>query len=154
MNYITRPYLSVLIIFLASVPLLIRAQENRSGNHCGVSKSPYRLSMDSGKAVYLNNCQYCHQPDGMGVLNRYPPLNGQAITGDKSKLIEILIVSHTSLAEQKGNEASYIMPPNPAMKDQEIADVLTYIRNSFGNRASSVKPSEVKAERNKTKKAE
>ena len=37
------------------------------------------------------------------------------------------------------------MPPNPGLSDQEIADVLTYIRNSFGNKASAVKVSEVKS---------
>jgi mono/diheme cytochrome c family protein len=43
------------------------------------------------------------------------------------------------------------MPPNPEMKDQQIADVLTYIRNSFGNKAASVKASDVKAVRSKLK---
>ena len=43
------------------------------------------------------------------------------------------------------------MPPNPEMSDQEIADVLTYIRNSFGNKASAVKVSEVKSARSKLK---
>ncbi len=43
------------------------------------------------------------------------------------------------------------MPPNPVIKDQEIADVLTYIRNSFGNKASTVKESEVKSVRSKMK---
>jgi len=154
MNHIPRPLFSWLLVILASVPLLVIAQENRAGNHCGVSKSPYRLSMDSGKAVYIANCQSCHQPDGMGILNRYPPLNGKAIAGEKGKLIEILIAAHASPGEQEGKVSSYVMPANPSMNNQDIADVLTYIRNSFGNKASAVKPGEVKEERNKPKKTE
>jgi len=154
MNYISRVFFSFQLLFLAFVPHLIKAQETRSGNHCGVSKSPYRLAMDSGKAVYSGNCQFCHQADGLGVLNRYPPLNSKVVTGDKTQLIEILVGTHASPAEQESPVASYVMPPNPSMKDQEIADVLTYIRNSFGNKASQVKSSEVKVARNKTKPAE
>ena len=154
MNYITRHLPFFLIFFLASVPLLLRAQENRSGNHCGVSKSPYRLLMDSGKTVYIANCQSCHQADGMGISNLYPPLKGKVTGIDKSNLIEMLLGSHPSLTGQTGTAASQVMSSHTALRDQEIAEVLTYIRNSFGNKASAVKPSEVKTERNQTTKAE
>jgi mono/diheme cytochrome c family protein len=124
------------------LPFLIRAQE---GNHCAVKKSPFRLSMDSGKKVYIINCTSCHHPDGMGVPNVNPPLNGKQVSGDKNNLIDIVIKGSATHAEINGIVYNNVMPPNPGLNDQEIADVLTYIRNSFGNKTSAVKVSEVKS---------
>ncbi len=121
---------------------MIKAQE---GNHCAVKKSPYRLSMDSGKKVYTLHCMSCHQQDGAGTPNVNPPLNGKQVTGDKNKLIGILIKGSSAHTEINGIVYSNVMPPNSGLNDQEIADVLTYIRNSFGNKTSAVKVSEVKS---------
>jgi mono/diheme cytochrome c family protein len=133
------------IFFICSflmLPVLIKAQE---GNHCAVKKSPYRLSMDSGKKVYTLHCMSCHQPDGAGNSNVNPPLNCKQVTGDKNKLIDIVIKGSSAHAEINGIVYSNVMPPNSGLTDQEIADVLTYIRNSFGNKTSAVKISEVKS---------
>ena len=130
------------------LPVLIKAQE---GNHCSVKKSPYRLSMDSGKKVYTLHCLACHQADGIGVPNVNPPLNIKEVTGDKNKLNSIVIKGSATPEEINGITYYNVMPPNPGLNDQEIADVLTYIRNSFGNKASAVKVSEVKSVRSKLK---
>jgi mono/diheme cytochrome c family protein len=151
MNGKPRTFFSFLLIFLVSVPSILKAQENREGNHCAVAKSPFRLSMDLGKVEYMRHCGSCHQADGMGVLNGSPPLDGSAVTVDKKKLIEILIKGHALREETDGKIPQGVIPPGPEMEDQEIAGVLTYIRNSFGNKASAVKPAEVKAERSKLK---
>lgn len=130
---------------LPSAPVMLHAQNSRDGNHCAVAKSPYRLSMDSGKIVYSRQCISCHQADGMGITGNYPSLHGEFITGDKKKLIKILTVEHASAGEVKQDTSRYTAPKNPEMSDSEIAGVLTYIRNSFGNRSSAVKISEVKS---------
>ncbi len=124
----------------------LKAQD---GNHCGVRKSAYRLSLDSGKRVYVLLCMSCHQPDGIGVPKIGPSLNTKTVVGDKKKIIELVI--RGSSVSKEMNDAAYnkIMPPNPKISDQEIADVLTYIRNSFGNKASVVKVSDVKLVRDK-----
>lgn len=121
---------------------MIKAQD---GNHCAAKKSPYRLSMDSGKNVYTLHCMSCHQPDGVGIPNVNPPLNSKQVTGDKNKLINIVIKGSAAHAEINGIAYNNVMPPNSGLNDQEIADVLTYIRNSFGNKTSAVKASEVKS---------
>jgi mono/diheme cytochrome c family protein len=134
-----------IIFFICSflmLPVLVRAQE---GNHCAAKKSPYRLSMDSGKKVYTFHCMSCHQPDGTGTSNVNPPLNCKQVTGDKNKLIDIVIRGSSTHAEINGVVYSNVMPPNSGLNDQEIADVLTYIRNSFGNKTSVVKIWEVKS---------
>jgi mono/diheme cytochrome c family protein len=146
----TTSFFSFIIYCLVSVPAFLNAQGNHQGNHCAVQKSPYRLSMDSGKKIYVVQCLSCHQPDGLGSSNKNPPLNGKGVSGDKEKLIEIVIKGQTN-EEINGMTYQKGMPPNPEMKDQEIADVLTYIRNSFGNKAPSVKVSEVKSARTKLK---
>jgi mono/diheme cytochrome c family protein len=139
--------------FLFFIPLLLPAfsiaQAKHDGNHCVAAKSPYRLAMDSGKVIYTRQCLTCHQADGLGILNINPPLNRKDVMGDKKKLIEIVIKGVATHQEIDGVTYQNVMTPNPGMKDQEIADVLTYIRNSFGNKGSAVKTSEVKAVRNK-----
>jgi mono/diheme cytochrome c family protein len=130
------------------LPALSKAQD---GNHCAAKKSPYRLSMDSGKKVYTLQCINCHQADGMGVPNANPPLKSKLVTGDKNKLIGIVIKGSATHEEINGITYYNVMPPNPGINDQEIADVLTYIRNSFGNKVSVVKVSEVKLVRIKLK---
>ncbi len=136
------------IYFFSQFPIVLKAQE---GNHCSVKKSPYNLSMDSGKKIYVLQCMTCHQADGTGVPNVNPPLNGKQVTGDKNKLIDIVIKGSASPVGINGVSYNNPMPPNPAIKDREVADVLTYIRNSFGNKASTVRESEVKSVRSRMK---
>ncbi len=142
------PLSNFFICFCFLFPVLIRAQE---GNHCAVKKSPYQLSMDSGKKIYTMYCLSCHLADGIGLTNVNPPLNIKQVTGDKDKLIGIVIKGLSTHEEINGIIYYNVMPPNPGLSDQEIADVLTYIRNSFGNKASAVKISEVKSARTKMK---
>lgn len=130
-----------LFVVLVSLPVLIKAQ----GNHCAVNKSPFKVSMDSGKHVYAIQCASCHQPDGMGSSNLNPPLNGKRMTGDKKYLVTTIIRGVTSHDSTDGKIYQGQMPANPAISDREIADVLTYVRNSFGNKAAAIKEKEVKS---------
>src|SRR4249920_3898956 len=129
-----------LLYMLIGIPGFLCAQAGRGGTHCAVQKSPYRLSMDSGKMVYARHCLSCHQSDGQGLANTSPPLDKKIVSGDKKNLIAILISGQIK-KEGSGEIYQHGMPPGPE-KDQEIADVLTYIRNSFGNKASMIKVSE------------
>lgn len=147
MKTFSAAFVSFFIFSLVCLPVVIHAQSN----HCAVRKSPFRISMDSGKVIYARQCLACHQADGLGASNMNPPLNGKDVSGDKDKLIEIVIKGLATHQEIDGNTYQNVMPPHPEMKDKEIADVLTYIRNSFGNKASSVKASEVKSTRSKLK---
>ncbi len=91
-----------------------------------------------GKALYAQHCQTCHQIDGAGAQNMVPPLiKTDYVLGDKTKLIKIL------LNGLSGEE----MPSQAALKDSEIAAVLSYVRRSFGNKASTVTAVEVKKAR-------
>lgn len=113
-----------------------------------------KAAMTRGKAVYDATCLACHQPDGLGVQNMNPPLaKTKWVLGDKKALIKIVLKGLTGgEIEIDGDKFTNPMPPQEStLSDQEIADVLTYIRNSFGNKASLVAAGEVKAMRAKLK---
>lgn len=105
-----------------------------------------------GEAIYKKYCISCHQPDGGGVPNMNPPLiKTSFVLGEKETLIKILL---NGLKGADVDDQSYTNPMpalGSVLKDQQIADVLTYVRNSFGNKASAVSVAEVKAVRNKMK---
>jgi mono/diheme cytochrome c family protein len=106
-------------------------------------------SMERGSKVYAQYCLSCHQAKGSGVPGLNPPLkNSPYVQGDESRLINIVLNGRTEGVEISGETFTNPMPPFGAtLKDEEIADVLTYIRNSFGNKADAIKVSQVKAER-------
>jgi mono/diheme cytochrome c family protein len=107
-------------------------------------------SMAAGEKVYMQYCLTCHQADGGGVQRMNPPLTKtDYVLGDKARLIGIVLKGFNENVEINGQTFSNSMPPHNFLKDQEIADVLTYVRNSFGNKASAVKVAEVKNLRGK-----
>ena len=110
--------------------------------------SPDKASMTRGKALYETACLACHQADGSGVPNLNPPITKTKwVLGDKSKLIDIILKGMDEEIEVDGQYYSNTMPAHTHLKDQEVADILTYVRNSFGNKASAVTVSEVKKQR-------
>ena len=113
-----------------------------------------KAAMARGKTVYENTCLACHQPDGSGVPNMNPPLvKTKWVLGDKKALAKIVLKGlQGGEIEIEGDKFHNPMPPlESVLSDQEIADVLTYVRNSFGNKASLVTIAEVKALRAKLK---
>lgn len=107
------------------------------------SKSNTANSIKAGEAVYTQYCVSCHQADGGGVMNMNPPLiKTSFVLGDKNVLIGVLLkgMSHQEI---DGESYHNVMPPFDYLSDQDIADVLTYVRNSFGNKAKAVSAAEV-----------
>jgi len=105
-------------------------------------------SVKRGKLVYDTYCLPCHQADGGGVPRMNPPLvKTSYVLGDKKRLIGIVLNGMDEPLEIDGETFTNIMAPHDFLKDQEIADVLTFVRNSFGNKASAVLPGEVKTAR-------
>jgi len=105
--------------------------------------------MKSGEKVYTQTCLPCHQADGSGVPGLNPPLKNSAyVSGEPAKLIGIVIDGLSTGVEINGEAYTNLMPPlGSTLNDNEIADVLTYIRNSFGNQAKNISAEQVKAER-------
>lgn len=81
-----------------------------------------------------------------------PPLiKTEYVLGDKSRLIGIVLKGFNEKIEIDGEKFANPMPELSILKDREIADVLTYVRSNFGNKASAVTVEEVKAVRSKLK---
>lgn len=115
-------------------------------------QTPNAASITRGKALYAQYCMSCHQADGAGAPRMTPPLGKtDYVTGDKARLIGIVLRGLNEPLEVNGEEYFNPMASFAHMNDQQIADVLTYIRNSFGNKASAITPAEVKAQRAKIK---
>lgn len=116
----------------------------------------------SGKEIYMKAapggglCFTCHQPTGEGLAGQFPPLAGSDwVLGDKERLIKISIYGLMGEIEVNGIKYNNVMAPPGippgSLTDQQIADVLTYIRNDWGNSASAVTSLEVSAVRSQIK---
>lgn len=109
-------------------------------------------SLALGKTLYVQNCLSCHQADGGGVDRMNAPLTQTTwVLGDKTPLVKVLLNGMQGV-EIDGERYANVMPAFDYLTDQQIADVLTYVRNSFGNKATAVKTAEVKAVRATNKK--
>jgi mono/diheme cytochrome c family protein len=144
---------SIVILFLfVPVSFLFLNQSTDFAEKEVTIKCSYQELNLPGEKVYKQYCISCHQADGGGVPNMNPPLiNTTYVLGNKERLIKILLKGLNENIEIDGETFSNPMPALPILKDQQIADVLTYVRNSFGNKASAVTASEVKAVRAKIK---
>jgi len=106
-------------------------------------------SIKAGEAVYKQVCVACHQANGEGIhAAQLPPLAGSEwVNGNKDNAIRIQLRGLMGPIKVKGKEYNGVMPPNAALTDAQIANVLNYIRNSWGNKNNAVLPTDVKAHR-------
>jgi mono/diheme cytochrome c family protein len=104
-----------------------------------------------GMALYDNTCKICHQPNGMGTPGTFPPLDGSEwVTGPVSRLARIPMHGLTGQITIKGESWNASMPNVGAgMSDEDLADLLTYIRSAWSNKAPAVDPSDIKKARAK-----
>ncbi|MFI8418296.1 c-type cytochrome [Serratia sp. NPDC078593] len=103
-----------------------------------------------GAELYQKNCAACHLANGLGSANRYPALalNPATMNPDASGLIQIVLAGSHQAATQDNQAVRYFMPSYATrLYDQEIANTLTFIRSSWGNKASAVIASQVSAAR-------
>lgn len=99
----------------------------------------------NGEKVYLQNCLVCHQERGGGVSGLNPPLKDtEYVLGAKNRLIGILLKGSNEGLSIKGSTYSSSMPGFGNLSDEDIANVATYIRNSFGNSADPITKEEVR----------
>jgi mono/diheme cytochrome c family protein len=98
-----------------------------------------------GKSIYKKNCLTCHQADGSGVPNMHPPLGpGSWIEKAPEELTAIMMKGLSGQIEVDGQVYKNHMPSHARLTDEELADVLTYVRSSFGNNLGPVTADQVK----------
>ena len=106
-----------------------------------------KASMTRGQEVYTTNCVSCHMEKGEGMEGVFPPLaKSNYLMADKKRSIVQIIKGVSGPIKVNGVEYNGEMAAID-LSDQEISDVLNYVRNSFGNKGAAVTPEEVKAAR-------
>ncbi|MGH6962199.1 MAG: c-type cytochrome, partial [Dongiaceae bacterium] len=123
----------------ASQPVAVMTPSPTPTN-IALEAQPASLSKDElmkkGEAVYKANCAACHQAEGQGLPPNFPALKGSKLANGPAK-------DHI----QQTLTGRNLMPPFPQLKDEELAAVITYERQSWGNKASIVQPADVAAAR-------
>jgi nitrite reductase (NO-forming) len=107
--------------------------------------------IEMGKQVYSQTCVACHQTNGEGLPNAFPPLaKSDYLNTDVNRAIDIVLNGLTGEITVNGNKYNSVMTAQN-ITDEEIANVLTYIYNNWGNKKTEVTPAMVKAVRSKKK---
>ena len=111
-------------------------------------KFDLKASITRGKDVYTAQCMSCHLEQGEGIENVYPPLaKSDYLMADKKRSINEVLHGLTGPIKVNGVAYDGVMTGFDMMSDQEVSDVLNYVRNSFGNKGAAVTPEEVKSSR-------
>ena len=114
---------------------LLAMEERKKGTHIRTpheEEDHLQLHLAQGERLYNGFCGTCHQGDGLGAPGRYPPLMGtQWVTGDKKRLIEIVLNGMDGPIEIQGDHYHSVMPAHGFLKDSDIASILTYVRKNL-----------------------
>lgn len=103
------------------------------------------VAASNGGSVFSKNCAVCHQANGQGVPGSFPPLAGNSyVTGDPNKVIHTVLAGMTGKVMVNGKSYNGQMPAwKGKLSNADIAAVITYIRSSWGNKASGVTEAQV-----------
>jgi mono/diheme cytochrome c family protein len=105
-------------------------------------------TLKRGAAVYARTCIACHQPTGKGLPPVFPSISETPIiVGNPELPMKFILQGLMGPITVNGTTFNSMMPPVAGVTDQDIADVLTYVRQSFGNKGNPVTAAQVKAVR-------
>jgi mono/diheme cytochrome c family protein len=95
--------------------------------------------------TYLDNCAACHRPDGRGYEGVFPPLAGNpAVEASNAASVVSVVLGGSSTPRTPATPAQFAMPSfGWRLSDEEVADVVTFVRTSWGNRADPIEEAEV-----------
>ncbi|MDN5679483.1 MAG: cytochrome c [Ewingella sp.] len=147
-QYLTDADRQAIAVYLKSLPAdgQFRVQVNNSATAQALEKGDVAAT---GAQLYMDNCADCHLTSGQGEKNKYPQLaqNPVVVSADPSSMINIVLRgAHSPVTATSGKGAK--MPAfADQLEDQEVADVVNFIRNGWGNQAEKVSAAQVKAMR-------
>jgi mono/diheme cytochrome c family protein len=112
-----------------------------------LQKFDLKASIERGKEVYNIHCITCHMEKGEGLEGAFPPLaKADYLMADKGRSITQILKGVSGEMTVNGKTYSGEMPAID-LTDEQVSDVLNYVRNSWGNKGAAVTPTEVKAQR-------
>lgn len=105
----------------------------------------------AGEVLYNGTCSTCNQADGKGLPDIFPPLAGSDyLMADKQRAIGIVLNGLNGPVTVNGKSYTSVMPPLSNLNNDEVANIFTYVRNSWGNSGDEVSSAEVAAVRSST----
>ncbi len=138
--------ISTLLLFLTLTVYTSCGGNQNSGNQGNTVpfESMQAMQEHPGKKLYDQYCKACHLDKGQGIRGIQPPLAGtKTVNGDIDKLIQITLKGMSGKVVVDGVEYNGLMPPHTHLTNHQIADILTYVRQSFTNNASAITPEQV-----------
>jgi len=130
----------------------LRAEMKQAiGSNPQIATLTKEIQIEQGRQVYMQTCFVCHQPDGEGIVGQIPPLaDSDYLMVDKDRSIRAVLQGLTGEVEVRGKKFNGVMLPLNHLSDEQVANVLTYVRNSFGNQGEGVTPEEVRKTRSES----
>jgi mono/diheme cytochrome c family protein len=134
---------------LAAMATYLKSLPDRDPPRQRESAADARELAMSGQKIYIDRCAGCHAADGRGKGDAYPALDGNGSVTEPTGINAIRMVLSGGFAPATaGNPRPYSMPPfSQSLSDDDTAAVVTYIRQAWSNKASSVSPNDVRAYR-------
>jgi mono/diheme cytochrome c family protein len=132
-------------------PPIARGQTRAAKTATPVVAAP-PASARTGAEIFAVTCASCHQANGEGVPDRYPPLAGSEwVSGDADRMLRIVLHGLTGEVEVQGEMFTGLMPAwGPNLKDPQVAAVVSYVRDRFGGGAKAVTAADVQRVRKAT----
>ncbi len=104
--------------------------------------------INNGESHFQNICAACHQADGSGLNGAFPPLAGSDyLAEDPMRAVKAILNGLSGPITVNGKQYNAVMPNLSYLKDQDVADVVTYVLNSFGNKGGEINAAQVSAAR-------
>ena len=102
----------------------------------------------AGEALFAGTCSVCHQSNGAGLAGVFPPLAKSDYLGtDTKRAVDVVLRGLAGKVRVNGSDYDSVMPPMNQLNDDAIANILTYVLNSWGNPGGSVSADDVKKRR-------
>ena len=106
--------------------------------------------INAGQALFNGTCSVCHQGNGAGLAGVFPPLaESDYLNADLKRSIGVVLNGMSGKLKVNGKDYDSVMPPMNQLNDDAVANILTYVLNSWGNKGGQIKTEDVKAERAK-----
>ncbi len=126
--------------------LSVSAGDKAVATHAAEMKSATNLTeqIAAGEKLYLMNCAACHQVTGKGMTGVFPPLAGSDyLLKDKARAINTVVGGLKGEIEVNGKKYNAVMPNFSYLKDADVANIVTYVMNSWGNKGFHVTATDV-----------
>jgi mono/diheme cytochrome c family protein len=111
-----------------------------------VAQADMQQRLDAGRRGYENYCQSCHAPTGIGMAGVFPPLAGaDYLLEDKARSVDIVLAGRSGPIVVNGQTFDAVMPNLAYLDDEQVSQILSYVRNAWGNDGGYVSASSLPA---------